>query len=112
MLRGSLFVIILIVIVSVSLSMQGEGVKTELISETDFKKNIETTPRVVLKKVDRGISLLKHEANVSFEETCRLHHLIQRTKTDEQRATAGRDTHRGGNGINCPVETERYSTTK
>tara|TARA_B100000161_G_C33205919_1_gene262009 strand:+ start:170 stop:505 length:336 start_codon:yes stop_codon:yes gene_type:complete len=111
MIKASLLIIVLVTILAF-VSFRDPGVEGAMGLDNVHKKRYETDSKVVLKRADQGISLLRHEASVSFEETCKLHRLIQRKISNEHRANTDRDTHRRRNGVNCPASTERISASK
>ena len=112
MTKTSLLILVLITILAL-VSFKDSGIEGAMGSEDAYKKiRYETESEVVLKRAGQETSLLKHEASVSFEETCKLHRLIQRETSNEHRTNISGDSHRGGNGVYCPASTERISASK
>ena len=111
MARASFLILVLITILSL-VNFKDSGVEGATGLDNVRKKRYEIESKVVLERAGRETSLLKHEASVSFEETCKLHHLIQRETSNEHRTNACGNSHTRRNGLYCPATTECISAFK
>jgi len=80
-------------------------------------KLLESKVLVVDIKNNQEVKSLISETKMLMEETCKLHHLLIKGKSNERResntrATERRDTHRGRNGVYCPASTGSHTVAK
>jgi len=107
----------LILSLSLTLLMCIAGLKAQRVEKKEIKL-LESQVEVVDIKKNREVESLMYETQALMKETCKLHQLLIKEKTNEQRksntsrTTERRHTHRGRNGYDCPASSSSHPTSK
>lgn len=107
----------IVVFISLTLLVCLVGLKAQIVEKKEIKL-LDSQVEVVDIKENREVESLISETQALMEETCKLHQLLIKEKSNEQRksntsrATERRNTHRRRNGYNCPASSSSYPASK